>query len=485
MGHTLRVSGYLQGLSKTMDSKKVHIKSFGCQMNKLDTALVTSALKEAGYALTDSQNAADVILINTCSVRQHAEEKVFSYLGNLKNVKRLRPAMVVGVIGCMAQRLGNELFDNEAVDIVCGPTQIPQIVKLIENAKQKQVKKLAISEKIREKAAESESRALEDFESVFDSDDKPLPGQAFVRVMRGCNNFCSYCVVPYVRGQEVSREPKRIIEQVKRLADDGVKQITLLGQAVNAYKYRNSGKVYSLADLLYMVSEIAGVEWIKFVTSYPQSEFYDDICEAMACLPKVCKYLHMPAQSGSDRILKAMNRKYTASQYLELVQKAREKVDGIYVAGDFIVGFPGESKKDFEETVSLVEQVRYKNCFVFKYSPRPGTAAGKKLEDTVSIEVKKERNYRLLAVQEKISDELSREFLDREVNVLVEGLSKKPHLNASEGGNRPQLVGRTAEDWIVVFNGSESLAGKFVKVKITKTSPLTLFGELTEPRFLL
>jgi tRNA-2-methylthio-N6-dimethylallyladenosine synthase len=336
---------------------------------------------------------------------------------------------------------------------------------------------LTVTEKIRQ-AAEDQSLALEKFESVYGIEDKQIPGQAFVRVMRGCNNFCSYCVVPYVRGPEVSRPPVKIIEQIKKLADAGVKQVTLLGQRVNAYKYTAGEKIYCLADLLQMASDINGIEWLKFVTNYPSEEFFDEILLVMADYLKVCNYLHIPAQSGSDKILRAMNRHYTAGKYLELLDRAKAAVPGIAVAGDFIVGFPGETEEDFHATVELVKKARYKNCFIFKYSPRPDTAADKRLKDDVPAEVKKRRNMELLAVQEQISDELSRNYLDKEVKVLVEGPSKKPHLNSAECGDRPQLIGRTATDYIVVFNGDTSLAGEFANVRITKTSPLTLFAEL-------
>ncbi|MFQ6034804.1 MAG: tRNA (N6-isopentenyl adenosine(37)-C2)-methylthiotransferase MiaB [Sedimentisphaerales bacterium] len=460
-----------------MSASYVHIKSFGCQMNKLDTALVTSALKEAGFSLTDSVKEADVVLINTCSVRQHAEQRVLSHLGHLKHIKKTQPDMIVGVIGCMAQRLGADLLEHEAVDIVCGPAQIPQITELLTKALQEKKKSLAVTEKIRQ-TSEKQSQAQEAFESAYGITDKHLPGQAFVRAMRGCNNFCSYCVVPFVRGPEVSRPPSAIIEQIKKLARAGVKQVTLLGQRVNAYKYKISDKTYCLADLLQMASDIEGIEWLKFVTNYPSEEFFDQILQAMADLPKVCNYLHLPAQSGSDKILRAMNRHYTAGKYLELIDKARATVPDIAIAGDFIVGFPGETEEDFQATVDLVRKTRYRNCFIFKYSPRPGTTGDKKLKDDVPIEAKKKRNIELLAVQEKISDELSRDFLSKEVKVLVEGPSKKPHLNPAERKDWPQLVGRTATDYIVVFNGPKSLTGKFARVKITKTSPLTLFGQL-------
>ncbi|MEJ2648371.1 MAG: tRNA (N6-isopentenyl adenosine(37)-C2)-methylthiotransferase MiaB [Sedimentisphaerales bacterium] len=461
-----------------MNNKKIHIKSFGCQMNKLDSALVNSALLQAGFGLTESVKDADVVLINTCSVREHAEQRVISHLGHLKHIKESRPDMIVAVFGCMAQRLGDKLLAHDAVNIVCGPTQIPQIAELVTEALNEKKKELAVTEHIRKPVQENINVALEDFESAYSNEDERNPSQAFVRIMRGCNNFCTYCIVPYVRGPESYRPPEAVVEQIRKLADNGVKQVTLLGQAVNSYKYRKGERIYSLADLLVLASQVNGIEWIKFVTNYPSEEFFDDIMRAMADSPKICKYLHMPAQSGSDKILKAMNRNYTASRYLELLEKARGIVSGIAIAGDFIVGFPGETEEDFQATMDLVEKARYRNAFIFKYSPRPGTTADKRLPDTVPGEIKQRRNVELLAVQEKISDKLSSEFSGKKVKILVEGLSKKPHLNSSGGDINPQLVGRTETDYIVVFNGPVSLAGRFAEVKITGTSPLTLFGEL-------
>ena len=458
---------------------KVCLQTYGCQMNKLDTALVTAALSEAGFSLTDSVKEADIVLINTCSVREHAEQRVFSHLGHLKHIKKTQPDLIVGVIGCMAQRLGAELLEHDAVDFVCGPAQIPEITEMVSKTVNEKQKNVGCAPHTKKWWAQStlQIEALEKFESAYGIEDKQIPGQAFVRAMRGCNNFCSYCVVPFVRGPEISRPPAAIIEQIGKLADAGVKQVTLLGQRVNAYKYKIGEKTYCLADLLHMASDIGGIEWLRFVTNYPSKEFFDEILQAMADLPKVCNYLHIPAQSGSNKILRAMNRHYTASEYLELLDKARAILPGISIAGDFIVGFPDETEQDFQATVDLVKKARYKNCFIFKYSPRPGTTGDKKFQDSVPIEIKKRRNTELLKVQEKISDELSRDFLGKEVKVLVEGPSKKPHLNSAKCGDWPQLVGRTATDYIVVFNGPESLAGQFAKVRITKTSPLTLFGE--------
>jgi tRNA-2-methylthio-N6-dimethylallyladenosine synthase len=460
---------------------RVHIKSFGCQMNKLDTALVTAALKDAGFRLTSNVKDADVVLINTCSVREHAEARVLSHLGHLRYLKRQRPSMVVAVMGCMAQRLGDRLLEHDAVNIVCGPTQIPRLTGLITEALVQNEKQLAVTAEIRQEDRAQED-SLERFESACSRDgdgDGSSPGQAFVRVMRGCNNFCTYCVVPYVRGPEVCRAPAVIAEQVRRLADQGVRQVTLLGQTVNAYQYPAGERVYSLADLLSTAAQVDGIEWIRFVTSYPSEEFYDEILQVMASSEKVCPCLHLPAQSGSDRILRAMNRRYTARQYLELLDRARSIVPDIALAGDFIVGFPGETEEDFRATVDLVRRARYRNCFIFKYSPRPGTTADRRHQDTVPDEVKQRRNVELLAIQEEISRTLSQDFLGRTVRVLVEGPSKKAHVNPTDRVDNPQLVGRTSTDHIVVFNGPLSLAGRFVDVRITRTSPLTLFGELS------
>jgi tRNA-2-methylthio-N6-dimethylallyladenosine synthase len=458
-------------------------------MNKLDTALVASALQEAGFHLTDSVKEADAVLINTCSVRQHAEQRVFSHLGHLKHLKEHKPEMVVAVIGCMAQRLGDKLLEHEAVNIVCGPAQIPQLAGLLRVAmtrvprgdtgdeRANPSKQVAVSERIRQPVVAGDA-TLDDFELAHSAADAQIPGQAFVRVMRGCNYFCTYCVVPYVRGPEACRSPDAIREQVKRLADEGTRQVTLLGQTVNSYRYRNGEKTWCLADLLDMTARVEGIEWVKFVTSYPADASYEEILRAMAGSEKVCRYLHMPAQSGSDRILHAMKRRYTAAHYVELIEKARAIVPDIAVAGDFIVGFPSETEEDFQATVALVRQVRYRNCFVFKYSPRPGTSADRHLADTIPDEVKQERNATLLAVQEQISGEVNGAFLGQQMPVLVEGLSKKAHVNPADRENNPQLVGRTSTDQIVVFQGPPALAGRFAQVRITRTAPLTLFGTL-------
>ena len=463
-------------------------------MNKLDSALIETSLRDSGFEIVDGVGEADVVLLNTCSVRDHAEQRVLSHLGNLKHIKESRPDLVVGVIGCMAQRLGDELFKQPAVDIVCGPTQIPEIPRLINEVLQEKKKKISVAEKIR---SSLDGRALEQFETEFGVMTGEIPGQAFVRAMHGCDKFCSYCVVPYVRGPETSRPPEAVIEQIKKLADNGVKQITLLGQRINAYEYKAGEKTYTLADLFYMAGEIDGIEWLRFVTSYPSEKYFKEIMQAMVSLPKVCRYLHLPAQSGSDKILKAMNRGYTSAQYLGLLDVARQIVPDVAVAGDFIVGFPDETDDDFSQTADLLKKAYYKNSFIFKYSPRPGTIADKKLEDNVPTEIKNKRNIELLKIQEEISARLACQFNGKTVKVLVEGPSKKSCFTAEHAKtagekniitsansavsavkSETQLVGRTGTDWIVVFNGPPTLAGRFANVKISRTSPLTLFGEI-------
>ncbi|HSV26963.1 MAG TPA: tRNA (N6-isopentenyl adenosine(37)-C2)-methylthiotransferase MiaB [Sedimentisphaerales bacterium] len=459
-------------------TRTCHIRTFGCQMNKLDSSLTASALVEADFSLTERAADADVIVINTCSVREHAEARVLSHLGHLKHMKKTRPELVVAVIGCMAQRLGAELLEHPAVNIVCGPAQLSRLPQLINEALSAAKKKtglMAVTENAR-RPASRDTDSLDEFERLYDDSDADIPGQAYVRAMHGCDRFCSYCVVPYVRGHELSRPPQAIRDQILRLVDHGVKQITLLGQTINSYSYREGDKVWRLADILEMAAAVEGVRWVRFITSYP-ADFDQSILRVMADVEKVCPYLHIPAQSGSDRILKAMNRHYTAAEYLALLDKARDIVPGISVAGDFIVGFPGETEQDFMDTCDMLVKSRYKNAFIFRYSPRPGTRAEERMVDDVPLEVKKERNTRLLELQNSISERMNRDYIGMALEVMVEGPAKKPGLNSATDGIC-QLMGRTATDHIVVFNGSPTLAGSFVKTKITRTSALTLFGDM-------
>ncbi len=468
--------------------KKVYIETMGCQMNKLDSELVACHLKACGYEICDALPEAEVVIFNTCSVRQHAEEKVISKIGQLKKDHHQRPQLVVAVIGCMAQRLGQQLLDTyHQVDIVCGPGQLHHFSSMLAEVLDRRRQVLSLNDPL-------ETDNLEILDSKRDTDELDRPFSAFVRVMRGCNKYCHYCVVPYVRGPEQSRPIGNIVAETRRLAENGVKEITLLGQTVNSYRFKEGEKTWGLADVIAQIHDIQGLERIRFVTSYPR-DFDEGILRAMADLPRVCEYLHIPAQSGSNRILKAMNRNYSVEAYLELISRARELVPGITIAGDFIVGYCGETEADFLATKELMRKVRYKNCFIFKYSPRPGTRAAAKMADDVPEVVKKQRNTELLALQNEIAFADNQKLVGQPVEILVEGASKKPHLNSGEdepeadaectinyyaasNSDTIQLTGRTRGDQIAVFNGSSNLIGQIVKLKIVKASALTLFGEM-------
>lgn len=472
-----------------MKNNNVYIETMGCQMNKLDSELVIGNLIRRGYCVTDDRDTADVIIFNTCSVRAHAEDKVISKIGQLKRRHQEKHDFILAVIGCMAQRRGQSLLDEyRQVDIVCAPGQIHHLVDMITKAQQHNARVISLNT-----SEQHDLKALDNLDAARSVTGRSRPFSAYVRVMRGCNKYCHYCVVPYVRGNEWSRPLDHIVAESRRLVDHGVKEITLLGQTVNSYKYTANNKTLGLADVLYAVHEIAGIERLRFVTSYP-ADFDKRIFTAMAELPKVCEYLHICAQSGSDRILKAMNRRYTAKQYLELIGQARQMVPGITIAGDFIVGYPGEDDQDFQATKSLVRNAHYKNCFIFKYSARPGTMADKRLADNIGDDIKKARNIELLNLQNEIATQDNQQLIGKIFDIMVEGPSKKPHLNNTLAANADsrfdandecsatradiQLVGRTRGDQIVVFPGCPLLAGEIVNVKIARASALTLFGEI-------
>ena len=361
---------------------------------------------------------------------------------------------MIGILGCMAQKDREKIFERlPHVDLVCGTREFPRIAELIEEARRAD-RVLACSQD----AAVSEAREI----SV-----RPDRRRAFLGIMRGCDNYCAYCVVPYVRGPEISRPVAEVVDEAKRLADDGCREITLLGQNVNSYGKSFIPPAHALADLLARLDRIAGLARVRFVTSHPK-DMSREILEAVRDLPTVCEHLHMPAQSGSDRVLGAMNRRYTARGYRDLVALARELVPGIAVASDFIVGFPGETEAEFDETAALVRDVRFQGAFVFKYSTRPGTAAAK-LADDVPWEEKRRRNMALLEIQSAIQLEENRKFIGQEVEVLVEGRS---HRDAA------RLTGRLRTNQIVVFEGPEALAGELVRVRIESATPLTLAGSL-------
>lgn len=424
-------------------------------MNKLDAELSLGLLQEEGYKIVDKVDEADVILFNTCSVRQHAEDKVYSHLGALKTLKKRHPEVIVGVLGCMAQKDGEAIFKRMPhVDLVCGTRMFSRLPEMLLKIRNHGSHVLAIEED----QIVNVKRAVTYRPNFY---------QAFVTVMRGCDNYCSYCIVPYVRGREISRTIADIKEEVQSLVSNGCKEVTLLGQNINSYGKGLIGNV-TLGDLLTELNEIDGLERIRFVTSHP-ADMSRDLIRTMSRLEKVCEYLHMPAQSGSDEVLKRMRRGYTAGYYREFVRYARELIPHLTVASDFIVGFPGETEEDFQETVRLMEDIRFQNCFIFKYSSRTGTKAAE-LKDDVPDETKRARNLKLLELQKKISLEENTKMIGKKVEVLVEGASKS---------DPNRLSGRTRQNHIVVFNGSQELVGKLVGVVIHEVTDLTLFGKLT------
>ena len=436
--------------------RRLHVVTFGCQMNKLDSETVAGQLLDAGCTPADSIDDADLILINTCSVRQHAEDKVWSLLGTLRRRKQEHPGLIITVIGCMAQREQEAIFARMPhVDIVCGPHDLPHLTHLIADLTDRPDHRLAVD-------------ACGPVRLSRHIAHRPSRFQAFVSILRGCDNFCAYCIVPHVRGREHSRPSADIVDEVRRLADDGCIEVTLLGQNVNSYG-RGLDESITLADLLARLDAISGIQRLRFVTSHPK-DASDALFHAMADLPSVCPWLHLPAQAGANRILAAMNRRYTREQYLERIARARAIVPGLEVAGDFIVGFPSETDAEFEQTVDLVRRVGYHNCFIFKYSPRPGTAAAR-LDDDVPTDVKKHRNARLLAVQEAIMRRRQAALVGQTLDILVEGVSKK---------DREKLIGRSRANHIVAFPGDPALEGTTVPVTITDSTPLTLFGVAEE-----
>jgi tRNA-2-methylthio-N6-dimethylallyladenosine synthase len=549
-----------------MATRTVYLETFGCQMNELDSELVGGQLRALGYQFTSEAESADVVLYNTCSVREHAEQKVWSRLGELKERKRSEPGLVVGVLGCMAERDGVELVKRmPVVDILCGPGELDKLPGLLDNAVRTRASLLGDEEVKGARAVERAQIALQGnasrrsstlaaagdtlelldlSRSVSAVDERGGSRSAYVRITRGCNKFCTYCVVPFTRGAEIHRPPEHIIEECKRLADSGVIEVTLLGQTVNHYRFEHGaavtvngvtqpqkGRAYAgagahrrdpfagenvttFADLLRRIhDEVPGIERLRFVTSYPR-DFGDDVLEVIRDHPRICRYLHVPAQSGSDRMLRAMNRGYTVSEYEEFLGRARAYLDQpevgrpLMLSGDFIVGFPGETEEDFEATKGLCVRARYKNSFIFKYSPRPGTIAYDKMGDDVADEVKRRRNNELLAVQGRISEEIHREQIGREVEVFVEGVSKQQRKRDGEtkaqirksgavtltvGGREPgaraaegvgemdegpvQLSGRTDGDLIVFFDAEDaSLVGRMVRVRVESANERSLTG---------
>ena len=515
--------------------RRVFLETFGCQMNELDSQLVCGQLRALGYRFVDDWRGADVVLYNTCSVREQAENKVYSRIGQVGIHKRERADVVLGVLGCMAERDGEDVLGRyPQIDILCGPGELDKLPVLIDNAVKTRLsgQATALSDRValggnthrRSSTLNAAEDRLEmlDLSRSFSPDDHR--GSAYVRITRGCNKFCTYCVVPNTRGAEVHRPPDHLVEECKRLVDAGVVEITLLGQTVNHYHYDHGaavtiggiqqpqrggvvgpegmaervsaktasvgGRVTTFAALLARIhDEVPGLARLRFVTSYPR-DFGDDILEVMAAHPRICRYLHLPAQSGSNRILKLMNRGYTVQAYLDLLDRARAHLPDVQIAGDLICGFPSETEEDHRATCSLLERAGYKNCFIFKYSPRPGTAAIDRFEDDVPDTVKRRRNNELLAIQSRVGAEVHARVIGQTVRVFVESISHKAAKELAVGGGATvtlgweapvtQLSGRTDGDLIVIFDGDPALIGSIVEIDIQSAAPLTLFGRLAD-----
>lgn len=474
----------------------VYLETLGCQMNVLDSELVLGQLRACGYRSTRDMHEADLVLINTCSVRAHAEDKALSRLGELKRSKQRKPDRVVGVIGCMAERDPDGIFEKVPhVDLVCGPGELHKVPTMVEEVRRGRERLVALTHNKSRRSSPLQRASEYDSLEALDLSRDPGPDgtvlQAYVRVQRGCDKFCTFCVVPFTRGAERSRPPQLIVDEVRMLADRGCKEITLLGQTVNSYVNRENGRTVNFAQLLERANEVAGIERIRFITSYP-GDFTSDIFQAMRDLPKVCEYLHLPVQSGSNAVLQRMRRQHTVERYYDLVDEARVTVPGITLASDFIVGFCGETEEDFEQTCELVRRCNFKNIFCFKYSERPGTVARKRMPDDVPDQVKRRRNNTLLRIQEEVSARNNQALIGRTVEVLVEGHSKAAmkarqaeQTRGSKVGWRrsDQLVGRTRGDQIVVFSGTPEDIGRLAQVRVTGVTALTLHGQLADRQY--
>lgn len=445
-------------------AKQLFIKTFGCQMNEHDTEKITGVLSDLGYSLTDSPDGADMIILNTCSVREKAEYKCYSDLGRLLELKKKNPDLVIGVGGCVAQQEGDRIVQKAPyVDMVFGTDNISEIPKLLE--KKKGQRKGAVSTERRRKEA---SAAMKEVSSLPITRNHPV--KAYVNIVDGCDKFCTYCVVPHTRGRERSRQPEDICREIQGLASAGYKEVTLLGQNVDSYG-KDTGGHTDLADLLHRINDISGIMSIRFVTSHP-ADFSDRLIDAMKRLPRVCEHLHLPLQSGSDTILERMKRNYTYPEYRDKIRRLREAIPDVAVTTDIITGFPGESAEDFDKTLEAIEEIQYDGIFAFKYSRRPYTAA-RFYDGQVSREVSEERLSQVLEIQDRITREKNQACIGREFDILIEGESKKDKRN---------LTGRTRGNKIVHIPMEEGISiGDFLRVRITSATLASLKGEVVRP----
>jgi tRNA-2-methylthio-N6-dimethylallyladenosine synthase len=428
----------------------VYIETYGCQMNVYDTEIVETILQRDGYVMSSDPESASVILLNTCSVRENAHQKVLRRIDALKTLKKSNGKLILGVIGCMAQCLKDELLEEGlGVDIIAGPDTYKDLPDLISRFRDTGVKD-----------SELKLSRTETYSDIFPTHDEGA--NAFIAVMRGCDNVCSFCVVPYARGRERSRDPENVIEEVRKLAEQGFKQITLLGQNVNSYKYDGC----TFAELIERVSEVDGVKRIRFTSPHPK-DFPPPLIEVVRDNPKVCKHIHLPLQSGNNRILEMMRRTYTQTEYIGLASILRKHTPTVALTTDVIVGFPTETEEEYQDTLRVMRTIEFDSAFMFKYSERKHTLAERKYTDDVSAEDKTSRITRLVDLQRKISFKRNNAHLGEVFEVLVEGRGKKPD----------QLLGRNDGNKIVVFPDNGAGVGEFVNVRIDEVTPNTLIGE--------
>ncbi|MFV0345519.1 MAG: tRNA (N6-isopentenyl adenosine(37)-C2)-methylthiotransferase MiaB [Bacteroidales bacterium] len=439
-------------------TKKYYIETYGCQMNVADSEVVAAMIEERDYKISDTPLGADLILVNTCSVRDNAEKRVWGRLAELKSLKKQNKDMILGLIGCMAERIGHELIEQKVVDLVAGPDAYRDIPYLIDQAIDGQ------------EAINIELSTIETYDSITPQriDKNSISG--FVSIMRGCNNFCTYCIVPYTRGRERSRDPHDIISEITDLESKGYKEVTLLGQNVNSYKWQPDGerKPYRFYDLMDEVAVKFKSLRIRYSTSHPK-DITNKLLSVMAKHGNICKHIHLPLQAGSNNVLKTMNRKYTSEWYLERIAKIREIMPECSITTDLMCGFTGESDEDHADTLRIMREVGFDTAFMFKYSLRPGTYAHKRLDDDVSEEVKGRRLEEIIALQNEISKERNNNEIGKTFEVLVEGTSKK---------SDEQLFGRTSQNKVAVFPKGNLSKGDLVNVKVESTTQTTLICTL-------
>lgn len=436
--------------------KKLFIETYGCQMNVADTEVVASIMEMDGYRLTDNDRDADAIFVNTCSIRDNAEQRVIQRLEYFNALKRKRKApLIVGVLGCMAERAKSDLIDDHNVDLVVGPDAYLDLPNLVGAAERG------------EKAINIQLSKTETYKDVIPLKLNGSNISGYISIMRGCDKFCTYCIVPFTRGRERSREPESILNELRVMREKGFREVTLLGQNVNSYRFMDSDRKIDFSALLAMVAEAAPEMRIRFTTSHPR-DMTDETLETIAKYKNLCNYIHLPVQSGSSRMMKLMNRRYDREWYMDRIAAIKRIIPGCGLSTDIMCGFHSETEEDHQETLSMMREVGFDSAFMFKYSERPGTYAAKRLEDNVPEEVKSRRLQEIIDLQMELSRQSNEKDMGKEFEVLTEGFSKR---------SREQLFGRTDQNKVVIFDKKKHRIGEFVKVKITGFTPATLLGE--------